>query len=332
MPDFQKGHWPKVAVGGLVLVNVVLLILLAVDGKSHSLTAEAVPAGRPAVTQPAPTVTSPSPTSTPSSASPQPTTAGTASRVPSSTVSPNTRRAPAKRLLTVNSATLAWRAVVGRCPTDPRVEVTQDGGRTWRPTDSGLQSIARMRSYEDTAVFAVGGDEECKPRYAAAGGPEESWAVNPRFLGPTWYRLPREQDRIHAPGGRLSSPCDDRLGDFAGLGLRGAAALCDDGTLRLTQDGGRRWRDVAAVATGRAVGADEKVFVLALRTADCAGVGVVLLTPGVREIDSAKVRCAPLGGGPDKGLAVAVRGQLLWLWAGDEVVVSTDRGRSWKRA
>jgi hypothetical protein len=332
MPDFQKGHWPKVAVGGLVLVNVVLLILLAVDGRSHSLTAEAVPAGQPAATQPIPTETVSPATSTPSSVSPQPTTAGTASRLPSSTVSPKTRQAPARRMLAVNSATQAWRALVGRCPTDPQVEVTQDGGRTWQPTDSGLQSISRMRSYQDAAVFAVGGDQECKPRYAAADGPEESWVANQRFLGQTWYRLPREQDRIHAPGGRLSSPCDDRLGDFAGVGLRGAAALCTDGKLRLTQDGGRRWREVTELATGRAVGADEQVFVLALRTADCAGVGVVLLTPGAREIDSDKVRCAPLGGGPDKGLAVAVRGQLLWLWAGDEVVVSTDRGRNWKPA
>ncbi|HEV2927696.1 MAG TPA: hypothetical protein VGW74_03315, partial [Propionibacteriaceae bacterium] len=108
------------------------------------------------------------------------------------------------------------------------MEVSRDGGRTWRPTDSGLWSISRMRSYNEASVFAVGGDEECKTRYAATGGPGKSWAVNPRFLGQTWYRLPTEHNRIHAPGGRLSSPCDERLGDFAGLGNAGAAALCRD--------------------------------------------------------------------------------------------------------
>jgi hypothetical protein len=331
MPDISKGHWPKAAIGGLVLVNVVLLTLLVLGEKSRPLAAEPVTAA-----QPSPTVTrsptgTPSPTSAPSSLSPEPTTSGTASRLPSSTVSATSWPAPVKRLLAVTSATLAWRAVAGRCPTDPEVEVSRDGGRTWKPTDSGLWSVSRMRGYGKASVFAVGGDEECKARYTATVVPGESWVVNSRFLGQTWYRLPTDHNRIHAPGGRLSSPCDDGLGDYAGLGLAGAAALCRDGTLRLTQDGGRQWRDLDGVSSGRAVGADEKVYVLAMPKADCEGIGVVLLTPGAREIESESVRCAPLGGGTDTELAVAVRGQVLWLWAGDEVAVSTDRGRTWER-
>jgi hypothetical protein len=180
-------------------------------------------------------------------------------------------------------------------------------------------------------VFAVGGDEDCEARYAATGGPGESWTFLPRLLGQTWYRLPNEHSRVHAPGGRLSSPCGDRLGDFAGLGVDGAAAICADGTVRLTQNGGRRWRELDGVA-GRAVGADEEVYVLALQDKDCDGIGVVLLTPGAREVDSGLVRCAPVSGGSKKALAVAVRGQAVWLWAGEEVVVSTNRGRSWERS
>jgi hypothetical protein len=234
-------------------------------------------------------------------------------------------------LLAVNSATLAWRAVLGDCPTDPKLEVSRNGGRTWRSIDSGLRSISRIRSYDESSVFAVGGDEECKSRYAATGGPGESWAVNPRLLDQTWYRLPSEQHRVQAPGGRLSSPCNDRLADFAGLGLSGAAALCSDGTLRITQDGGDQWRDLDGGGDGRAVGADEAVYALALRNGKCAGIGVVLLTPGARDVDSDSIRCTPLGDAPEQELAVAVRGQVLWLWAGDDVVVSTDRGRNWTR-
>jgi hypothetical protein len=236
-----------------------------------------------------------------------------------------------KRLLAVNSATLAWRAVVGRCPTDPGMEVSRDGGRTWQPTDPGLRSISRMRSYNAASVFAVGGDEECESRYVATDGPGESWVVNSRLLGQTWSRLPSEHHRIHAPGGRLSSPCDDRIGDFAGLGDGGAAAICTDGSVRLTQDGGRQWRNLDGVPTGRAVGADEKVYVLALPREDCHGIGVVLLTPGARDVERDSIRCAPLGGGPDQELGVAVRGQVLWLWVGDEVAISIDRGRNWTR-
>ncbi len=326
MPDFLKGHWSKAAIGGLVLVNVVLLVLLAVDQRTRPIPAEAVPAGGQSRTG-----TDLSPTSAGTSASPQPTTSTVAPRVPSSTVSPGSERPPVKRLLTVNSATLGWRAVAGPCPTDPRVEVSRDGGRTWRPTDSGLQSISRMRSYNESAVFAVGGNDNCESQYMASGGPAESWGANPRLLGQTWYRLPTEPNQIHAPGGRLTDPCDDHLRDVAGLGVAGAAALCGKGTLRLSQNGGRQWRDVAGVTTGRAIGADEKVYVLALRKSSCAGVGVVLLGPGIREIKPDSIRCAPVGGGSDEDVAVAVRGRVLWLWVGDDVVTSTDRGRNWER-
>ena len=154
----------------------------------------------------------------------------------------------------------------------------------------------------------------------------------PRLLGQTWYRVPDEENRIHAPGGRLSTPCGADLSDFAGLGVGGAAAICTDGTVRLTQDGGRQWRDLDGATTGRSVGADEEVYVLALRSGECTKTGVVLLAPGVQEVDNDAVRCAPVGGDPDEELAVAVRGQVLWLWAGEEVAVSTDRGRSWERA
>jgi photosystem II stability/assembly factor-like uncharacterized protein len=235
-------------------------------------------------------------------------------------------------MLAVNSATLAWRALMGRCPTDPQVEVTRDGGRTWRSTKSGLQSISRMRSYSDTSVFAVGGNEDCESRYTATGGPGESWTVNPRLLDQTWYRVPSEDHRIHAPSGRLSAPCGTELGDFAGLGDAGAAAICTDGTVRLTQDSGKEWHDLDDATTGRSVGADEEVYALALRSAECTGTGVVLLTPGAREVDSDAVRCAPVGGDSDEALAVAVRGQVLWLWSGEEIAVSTDRGRTWERA
>lgn len=235
-------------------------------------------------------------------------------------------------MLAVNSDELAWRAVFGPCPTDPEVEVSRDGGRTWNSTSAGLRSITRLRSYSESSVFAVGGAKDCAARYVATGGPSESWGSNEQMLDETWYRLPDKPYRVHAPSGRLSSPCDRELGDLAGLGDSNAAALCTNGQVRLTDDRGRNWRDLKGGDAGLAVGADDGVYALATLRAGCDGVAVTVLDPGAERVDIGEARCAPVDRVAADQLALSVRGQVIWLWAGDEVAVSTDRGLSWDRA
>jgi hypothetical protein len=57
-----------------------------------------------------------------------------------------------------------------------------------------------------------------------------------------------------------------------------------------------------------------------------------LLTPEPPEVGSDSVRWAPVDGSHDSELALAVRGLVLLLWAGEEVVVPAGRSRSWERA
>jgi len=52
MPDNLKGHWSKAAIGGLVLVNAVLMTLLAIDERSRVLAVPAL-SGHPSATVPA---------------------------------------------------------------------------------------------------------------------------------------------------------------------------------------------------------------------------------------------------------------------------------------
>ena len=333
MPDSRKGNWPKVAIGGLVLLNLVLLAMLAL--RDPSPTVAAVPPPRDSTTTASPgsaatqtpTATVRDKTSTPS-AEPSPT-ASSSSASPTATGSISGAER-STRMLAVSSDTLAWRAVFGRCPTDPEVEVSRDGGRTWRATTTGLKSVSRLRAYGESSVFAVGGAADCQTRYVATGGPAEDWAPNERLLGQTWYRVPRQPHRVHAPNGRVSSPCDERLRDLAGLGDQGAAALCADGTMRTTQNGGRTWRNLNGASAGLALGADEQIYALAMRRENCDGVALALLDPGAEEIDRDLMRCAPVGRSEIDELAVGVRGQVVWLWLGNEVKVSTDRGRTWE--
>jgi len=303
----------------LVLLNLVLLALLVLREPTGAGIAQ--PAAPPAG-------------STGSTGSTPPSSETTGDRTASAEPTPTSSPSEAERrtrLLAVSSDTLAWRAVFGRCPSDPEVEVSQDGGRTWRPTTSGLRSVSRIRAYSESSVFAVGGATDCETRYVATGGPGERWAPNEQLLGRTWYRVPRRPNRVHAPNGRVSDPCDEALQDFAGLGDQRAASLCVDGTVRTTRDGGRTWRDLDGGSTAMALGADDQVYVVAMRRDGCDGVALALLDPGAEEIDGGVVRCAPVGGDQIDQVAVGVRDDVMWLWLGDEVRVSTDRGRTWEQ-
>jgi hypothetical protein len=331
MPGSSKGNWSKAAIGGLVLLNLVLFILLALRNPSGTVTAQPVEPKSDATVSARPTPTASEPVDQGRSPSPEPTADASASGSPTPTAS-----APADgrstRMLAVSSDTLAWRAVFAGCSTDSATEVSRDGGQSWRPVTSGLRSVSRLRAYSETSVFAVGGTEDCETRYVATGGPGEEWVTNGELLDQTWYRVPRRPDRVHAPDGRVSQPCDDELRDFAGLGDLGAAALCSDGRVRLTQDRGERWRDIGGRAAALALGADEQTYAVAMRRSNCDGVAVTLLEPGAEEVDRDAVRCAPVGRDGLDEVAVGVRGDVLWLWLGDQVSVSTDRGRTWEQS
>jgi hypothetical protein len=90
MPDNLKGHWSKAAIGGLVLVNAVLMTLLAIDERSRELAAQPALSGEPSATgaSPAATRSTPAvarPAATPGDQLPTQTATGS----PSETASPS---------------------------------------------------------------------------------------------------------------------------------------------------------------------------------------------------------------------------------------------------
>ena len=310
MPKNRPGNWPALAIGGLVVLNVVLLVALFTRQPTVAVPAAAPPRASPSVTV--------EPSGSPS-AQPSPTPSGTPIDESEAEGEGEQEVPVASRLLALASERVAWRAARGGCDDEATVEVTTNGGRTWRPTDPGVSAGARLKSYGEGSVFLIGADGQCRPTFARQTSPGATWQRDAGQADAIWYRLPRDPDRVHAPGGRRSVPCPGGLADLAGLGTERAAALCGDGRLRTTDDGGR-WTTVLKDSGGRALNADDAEFVIAREVPSCSGLAVQRFDVQGDGLEEDSPRCRR-GLSPNEPVAVAIRSSSTWLWSGDEVEV-----------
>lgn len=296
------------AIGGLVVLNVVLLVALFTRQPTVAVPAAAPPQASPSV-----------------AAEPSGSRSAHSSPTPSATSNPEPEAEPdpevpvASRLLAVASERVAWRASFGGCDDEADVEVTTNGGRTWRPTDAGVSAVARLKSYGESSLFLIGADGRCRPSYAWQTRPDAEWQRDAGQADDIWYRLPDDPDRVHAPGGRRSVPCSAGLADLAGLGTERAAALCRDGRLRSTDDGGR-WTTVLKDSGGLALNADDADFVIVREVPSCSGLAVQRFDVEGGGLDDASPRCRR-GLTSDDSVAVAIGPSTTWVWSGDEVEI-----------
>lgn len=308
MPKNRPGNWPLLAIGGLVVLNAVLLVALFARQPTTAVPAAAPPRASPSVTA--------EPTASPS-ARPSPAPSPTPSSKPSP--KPKEQIPEAPRLLAVASDRVAWRAARGGCDDEAEVEVTTNGGRTWRPTDAGVTAPIRLKAYDQASVFLIGAGGRCRPTFVRQASPGADWQRDAGRVDDIWFRLPEDPDRVHAPGGRRSVPCSTGLVDLAGLGGERAAALCRDGRLRTTDDGDR-WTTVLKKSGGRALNADDTEFVIAREVSSCSGLAVQRFDVEGRGLKDASPRCRREAS-PDQPVAVAIGPSTTWLWSGDEVEV-----------
>lgn len=117
-------------------------------------------------------------------------------------------------------------------------------------------------------------------------------------------------------------PCEPV--DLAALDAAEAAVLCTDGTLALTADGGASWGEEEAALDAVAIGVADDGYVLAGAHEDCEDGAVALLASDGEALGEPS--CAPAQEG---SVAVSATAGALWLWADNEVYVSTDGGQSW---
>lgn len=311
MSAFLRRHGWAIVLGVLVAVNAVLIALLVIRFDHQTATTAQPPISAPSDVSGGPESKSPTP-----SASDKPTPDGSSRQPPTAPAASDHRR-----VIAADSENVAWRTVSEGCDTPATVEVTTDGGRTWRRTDPGIRSIVRLKAFGTHSVFAIGADAQCRPTYAWTDGPDKKWQRDSSLISDKWFRVPNDRNQVHDTHGGRSKPCGDGLVDLAGLGTYQAAVLCNDGRIR-TRDQGRGWRTVVHHSHAVALNADDIQFVAAVNSPGCQD-GMVIRTFDVNgdglSSGSGQCRKAPRAG--SDGVGVSNIWSTVWLWSGHNVSV-----------
>jgi hypothetical protein len=313
-----------VALAVLILANMVLLVLLF--GRDQGTTAQ--PLDQILLGHRSPTA--PPTTASLTSASREQTipTGSSASMNPTPSSVP-IEPAPAERLLFATSESTAWRTTVGDCDTPGEVERSTNGGRTWtRVTRSGLAPIVRLGMDAGDKLYIIGGSgQSCSARYVAYA--DDGTVTAPARPGDLWFPTPSNRDQINGPRDTQAQPCKSHLVGVAALDIYQALVVCDDGVTLSTTDSGKRWREVEKLPRILAVAAGGGRYWVVGTAERCNGVVLRSLTAKNRNLGPGSARCVPAAGIASGEVALDVSGEAIWVWAGDDVQVSTNNGSTW---
>lgn len=305
----------------LVAINAFLIVLLL--RSQREVNAE--PTGQITLTGTLP--------SEPAASSPAARASASTSPNPEHSSSPSTDQEVAvpTRLVLATSSKKAWRATVGDCEKDGRVERSTNGGKSWRRTvKPALGPLVRLGVESDGNLYVLGGaGKDCSIRYIAYAKDRATAGQTdkPRDL---WYRDPKDPDRIHGTGSAEATPCKGQhVVGLASSSRSEALLVCTRGSVMVTTDSGKSWKGAGELGGTMAVAAGGGRYWVAGTGENCDGVALRSLALSGGKISSDRTLCIadlPLTPGQ---IAIDVTSKAIWLWAGNKVRISTDAGRTW---
>jgi hypothetical protein len=305
----------------LIAANACLITLLLRSQRQATTEAGQLTIGSTMPTRPGP-------------ASPAQGEAASVTPVPSPTATPPTDQKVAvpTRLLIATSATSAWRATVGDCKTQGKVEWSTNGGKSWKqPLKVTQGPIVQVGVEPNGNLYTVGGaGEGCSMRYISYSKKGAIAGQTDRPLG-IWSRDPKDPDQILGPAWARATPCKgEHVVGLASLSTSEALLVCTGGSVMVTSNSGKSWKKGDELVGTMAVGAGGGRYWLAGAGKDCVGVSVRSLTFTKSDLSRGQSSCAVDLPVTPALIAISASGRAIWLWDGNEVHVSTDHGTTWQ--
>jgi hypothetical protein len=230
------------------------------------------------------------------------------------------------RLLAPASDSVAWRALTQACDSPVTVQRTEDSGVTWvdQPVAAEeARAVLALRALDEFSLRAVtGAGESCEAQSVESFSSGEFWAPA-TVAAASWFHSPTDPAAIVGQGGAVESPCAG-VSALAAVSPTEAAVSCTDGALFLTVDAGASWTDAEAGDGVVAVAANASGYTVAKTGVDgCDGLQIARLVSD----GPSPLSCVPAEAGTSVVMSSAE--DALWLWAGEDLLVSADGGSTW---
>ena len=196
------------------------------------------------------------------------------------------------------------------------MQVTTDGGQTWRAAANPSQSVLRLSWVAlDNAFVVAAAQPGCGAGFWRTVNSGEFWdgPVPPLDV---WHLLPSsEATELHAPGGVVPSPCGQAgTYELEPQPFGSTFVMCRDGRVFRTDDEAQTWTRSGQEPAAVAMGLLEQRPVLAVDgRSDCAGIAV-------ERPDGTRIGCIQ---GADARGAVALN------FAGDSSGLFLSGARAW---
>ena len=229
---------------------------------------------------------------------------------------------PVLRTLSAVDGQVAWRAERGSCDAQAVIEVTDDGGASWRPTQpsavGGRQVLWLWAQDDDYAQAVVTTGDDCTVDGIRTFTSGDFWQSNDDALGAAAYL--DGSFAMVTPSG-VAAPCDAPVQVAEDVAI---TVLCADGTLQRSTDEGANWA-TSTVAGAVSFSPTTDGFALAVQGApSCQGIAVLYLSQqGFDEGTAPAETGLCVSGAVDPAATVLdADDDAVWLWSGAEVGIA----------